>query len=260
MKYLFSYGVLCLLLTSCLSSKKITYFQPANPSMDEYVEQVAEAYTPRIKSEDILSITVSSLNRDANVMFNPMIENAYFGIQTVGTTAPLPIQGFTVDAAGDITLPMIGKMHVAGLKSSELSVQLTEKLQLYLESPTVTVRIANYTVSILGEVARPAMYTIPNERITIPEALALAGDMTMYGKRKNVLVIRETDGNRQYARIDLTKRDMFTSPYYYLRAGDILYVEPLPGRIIASDRVYQLSPIVISSLTLLVLIVTTFVK
>ena len=259
MKRLFTYSMLCLLFSSCLSSKKITYFQPVNETMDEYVEKIAPVYTPIIKTGDILAITVSSLNKDANAMFNPIADNGYY-VQIVGTIAPLPMQGFSVDAAGEILLPIVGKVYVKGMTSKEVSILLTEKLQEYLESPTITVRIANYTISVLGEVDRPAMYTIPNERITLPEALALAGDMTIYGKRKNVLVVREIDGNRQYARIDLTKRDLFESPYYYLHAGDVVYVEPSPGRITASDRTYQVTPIVISSLTLLVLIVNTFVK
>lgn len=219
-----------------------------------------EQYVPRIKPDDILSIKVSSLSKDANEMFNPLAQTTPYNAPTVGTIAPQPVIGFTVDPVGDITLPLVGKIHVAGLTSEELSQQLTDKLQHYLESPTVIVRIANYTVSVLGEVVRPALYTIPNEQITLPQVLAMAGDMTIYGKRNNVLIVREMNGERQFARVDMTKRDLFTSPFYYLHSGDVVYVEAASGKVTASDRVFQLTPVVVSSLTLLVLIINTFSK
>ena len=216
-KKVFCCGMVCLLMSSCISTRKITYFQPVSQELDEAISKIEETYTPRIKEGDILSITVSSLNKEANEMFNPVTQILNYQTQTVGTIAPNPILGYTVDAAGNISLPMLGNVQVKGLTSKELSVKLTVQLQQYLESPTVMVRIANYTVSVLGEVARPAMYTMPNEQITLPEALARAGDLTIYGKRKNILIIREFEGTRQFARIDITKRDIFTSPFYYLR-------------------------------------------
>lgn len=250
-------GILCCLLSSCLSTKKITYFQPISPELDQIVSQIEQTYIPVIKAGDILSITVSSLDRKDNEMFNPVTPMINYSTQNVGTIAPEPILGFTVSASGNISLPVVGNIHVAGLTSKELEAKLTEQLQQYIKSPTVLVRIANYTVSVLGEVARPARYTIPNEQITLPEAIALAGDLTIYGKRKNVLLIRETNGNRQFVRIDLTKRDVFNSPYYYLHSGDVLYVEATSGRLTMIDRVYQLTPIVINSLTLMVLILNS---
>jgi polysaccharide export outer membrane protein len=253
-------GMTCFLMSACISTKKITYFQPASRELDEVIAKIEETYTPRIKEGDILSITVSSLSKEANEMFNPVAQVLNYTTQNVGTIAPQPALGYTVDAAGNIALPMLGRVQVRGLTSKELSVKLTAQLQQYLESPTVMVRIANYTVSVLGEVARPAIYTIPNEHITLPGALALAGDLTVYGKRNNILIIREFEGTRQFARIDITKRDVFTSPFYYLRSGDVIYVEATSGKLTATDRIYQLAPIVINSLTLCILIVTTFLK
>jgi polysaccharide export outer membrane protein len=250
-------GIACCVLTSCLSTKKITYFQPLNPELDQVVSQIEETYIPVIKAGDILSIIVSSLDKKESEMFNPVTQIINYSTQNVGTIAPEPVLGFTVSTSGNISLPILGNVHVAGLTSKELEVKLTEQLQQYIKSPTVLVRIANYTVSVLGEVARPARYTIPNEHITLPEALSLAGDLTIYGKRKNVLLIRETDGNRQFVRIDLTKRDVFNSPYYYLHSGDIIYVEATSGKLTTIDRVYQLTPIVINSLTLMVLILNS---
>jgi polysaccharide export outer membrane protein len=259
-KKVFWCGALCLLMSACMSTKKITYFQPASREMDEVISKIEETYTPRIKEGDILSITVSSLSKEANEMFNPVTQILNYNAQTVGTIAPQPALGYTVDAAGNILLPMLGSVQVSGLTSRELSVKLMAQLQQYLKSPTVIVRIANYTVSVLGEVARPAIYTIPNEHITLAEALALAGDLTIYGKRNNILIIREVEGVRQFARVDITKRDIFTSPFYYLRSGDVIYVEATSGKLTSTDRTYQLAPIIINSLTLCVLILSTFLK
>jgi polysaccharide export outer membrane protein len=259
-KKVFWCGIICSLMSACISTKKITYFQPVSPELDEVISKIEETYTPRIKEGDILSITVSSLSKEANEMFNPITQILNYTTQTVGTIAPNPILGYTVDAAGNIALPLLGNVQVKGLTSKDLSVKLAEQLQQYLESPTVVVRIANYTVSVLGEVARPAMYTMPNEQITLPEALALAGDLTIYGKRENILIIREIEGTRQFARIDVTNRDVFTSPFYYLRSGDVVYVEATSGKLLSIDRTYLLAPIVINSLTLGVLIISTFLK
>jgi polysaccharide export outer membrane protein len=250
----------CFLMSACVSTKKITYFQPVSRELDEVISKIEATYIPRIKEGDILSIAVSSLSKEANEMFNPVTQVQNYYTQNVGTIAPNPVLGYTVDAAGNISVPLLGSVQAEGLTSRELSIKLTAQLQQYLESPTVIVRIANYTVSVLGEVARPAMYTIPNEQITLPEALSLAGDLTIYGKRENILIIREFEGTRQFARIDITKRDIFTSPFYYLRSGDVIYVEATSGKLTSTDRIYQLAPIVINSLTLCVLILTTLLK
>ncbi|MDR0713321.1 MAG: polysaccharide biosynthesis/export family protein [Bacteroidales bacterium] len=257
-KFLY-YSIVLIGLSSCVSTKRITYFQSVSPLEDETVIKEA-TYTPRIKEGDILDIRVSSLDKASNEMFNPVPQIIHYSAQSAGTIAPQPVTGYTVDTAGKIAVPLIGEMPVAGMTSKELATLLTEQLQRYLKSPTVTVRIANYTISVLGEVNRPATYYVPNEQITLPEAIALAGDLTMYGKRKNILIIRETNGSRQFARVDITKRDIFSSPYYYLRSGDVVYVEATAGRLTSTDRVYQLAPVIISSLTLFVLIFNAFIK
>ena len=248
-----------LLLGACRSTKDITYFQAASPELDAQTLLALEPYIPLIKEGDILSITVSSLDKEATAMFNPVPENRE-SVQTTGSTAPNPIVGFLVDDNGNITLPLIGTVYVKGKTSKALAADLLQMLSKYLESPTVFVRIANYHITLLGEVARPSVYTIPNEMITLPQALALAGDLTIYGKRKNILIVREEMGNRTYARVNMADRSIFDSPYYYLRAGDIVYVESTPGRLTSTDRVYQLTPILISSLSFLILIFNNFVK
>jgi len=255
------YGnLICCILSGCLSTKDITYFQPINQSRDEVITNIRTLYTPSIKPGDILSITVSSMDRDDREVFNPLPATVPLQAQIGGFIVLQPIKGFTVDSAGIIVFPQIGEMKVAGLTTKEVELKLTDQLQEFVKTPTVSVHIANYIISVLGEVARPAQYVISNNRITLPEALALAGDLTIFGNRKTVLIVREIEGERMFARVDLTNRNLFRSPYYYLHAGDLIYVEPTKGKLTATDRTYQMAPIVISSLSLLLLIISTLIN
>lgn len=249
------------LLSSCVSQKEVTYFQSASQSADQELNEISNNYIARIQSGDILQVMVSSLSPEASAMFNPFLAAQSANvIQNSQTNNLPPANGYLVDEEGLITLPLVGKLKLAGLSTREAKDLITQKLDKYLQQPTVNLRILNFRVSVLGEVVRPSVYTIPNEKITLPEAIGLAGDLTIYGKRNNVLVIRETNGKREFARIDLTKRDLFSSPYYYLHANDVVYVEPGKGRLTSSDRSIQLAPIVISGLTLLTLIVTNLAR
>ena len=250
----------CCLLCGCLSTKDITYFQAGSPKRDEVVKKMETAYTPVIKPGDVLSISVNSLDKDDREVFNPLPAVVTQQAQIGGFIVLQPIRGFTVNEAGVIDFPQVGTMQVVGLTTEEVELKLTGLLQEYIKSPTVSVYIANYFISIVGEVARPAQYVIPHNRITLPEALALAGDLTIYGKRTNVLVIRELDGKRTFARVNLTDRSLFNSPYYYLQSGDYIYVEPGKGKLTSSDRTYQIAPIIISSLSFLLLIINTITK
>ena len=249
----------CYLVLGCASTKSTIYFQPVSPRLDEQVTDMMAVYTPTIKPGDILSIVVSGLDKEDSELFNPPSTPTQTQYPQLGGFIVLqPIRGFTVDKSGCIDFPQIGKMEVAGMTTYELGLRLTDQLHEFFISPIVSVNIANFFVSVLGEVGRPAQYVLSNNQITLLEALALAGDLTIYGKRENILVIREIDGQRHFARVNLTNRSLFTSPYYYLHAGDIVYVEPKKGRLTSTDRSYQLAPILISSLTFLMLIVNSF--
>jgi len=246
--------------SGCISSKSITYFQPLSPKMDKMVTNMQPVYMPVIKSGDVLSITVHGLDKDDREIFSPLSAPVSQYLQITSFVVLPTITGFTVDPEGNIVLPQVGKIKVAGFTTKEIEIHLTEQLQQFIKSPMVSVHVANYIITILGEVARPAQYVIPHNQITIPEALALAGDLTIYGKRNNVLIFRELNGQRHVGRVDLTKRDMFDSPYYYLYSGDMIYVEPTSGRLTSSDRIFQVSPLIISSLTFLLLIISTIIK
>ncbi|MNS33946.1 Polysaccharide biosynthesis/export protein [compost metagenome] len=245
--------------TSCVNKKEIVYFQPKVGETEIEHQLIKQKFNAKIQSGDILGIMVNSISAEANAMFNP-----YASIPTMQqaaqTTAPLPAVGYLADNNGEITIPLVGKVKVTDLTTQEAADVLTEKLNKYLVEPTVNVRILNFKVSVLGEVNRPAVYTVPNERITLPEAIALAGDLSIYGQRKNIMVIRETNGERIFAHVDLTKRDVFNSPYYYLHPNDVIYIEPGTGKITSTDRTYQLAPMIISALSLLTVIITTIAK
>ncbi|NEU10260.1 polysaccharide export protein [Flavihumibacter sp. R14] len=256
----FLFFSLAIFFTSCVSRKDVTYFQAVSVEKDSEQLEIVNKYVANVQPGDILQIIVSSLSPEASAMFNPYTQAQVSMIQNSQTNNLPPANGYLVDPDGNITLPLVGKLQLKGLSTPAATELITAKLDKYLQQPTVSLRILNYKVSVLGEVNRPSVYTIPNEQITLPEALSLAGDLTIYGMRNNIMVIRESNGKREFNRIDLTRRDLFSSPYYYLHANDVVYVEPTKGKVTSSDRTIQLAPIVISALSLLTVLVTTLAK
>ncbi|CAM4352878.1 polysaccharide biosynthesis/export family protein [Gillisia limnaea] len=214
-----------LFLNSCVSGKKITYFQNM-----EQLEQLADASKTglSIKPNDLLTISVSAYNMEAAQPFNlPVVGVAMGGGDAglrVGGTPQL--QPFLVDSDGNIEFPQLGTVQVAGLNRQELAAKLKASISEYVKEPIVNVRIVNFQVSVLGEVNRPGTFSIPDEYLSLPKALGLAGDMSIYGMRENVLVVREENGQKKYAYLDLTDADVMNSPYYYLKQNDVVYVEP----------------------------------
>lgn len=245
--------LISLLASSCISKKKINYFQAGQTEKDIQAIDTDHKYIAKLQPGDILSILVSSLSPEASAMFNPYLSNinSVAVQQTTQTTSPTPATGYLVNREGFITLPLIGKISVLGLSTEEATDSIISKLNKYLEQPTVNIRILNFKISVLGEVNRPAVYTIPNEEVTLPEVVAMAGDLTIYGKRSNVMVIRNIGGKRQFNRVDMTKRVLFNSPYYYLQANDVIYVEPTSGKIASTDRTVLLGPLILSVLSLI---------
>lgn len=246
-------------LSGCISSKELVLYQKSTTGNDSTVS-LAPNYIPTIKPGDVLSVQVSSLSPEATAFFNPYAAiTAMSGTTTVqnNPTTPLPYTpGYVVSEDGKIELPLMGFLPVAGLTNSQAAAQIRTKLLDYLKEPTVNVRNLNFQITISGEVTRPSLFSIPNERISLPAALGLAGDITIYGRRDNILIIREENGKRTFNHIDLTKRDVFNSPYYYLHPNDVVYVEPGKARITNADRTYQLLPIALSALSFIAIIVT----
>ncbi|WP_234736954.1 polysaccharide biosynthesis/export family protein [Tellurirhabdus bombi] len=236
---------------SCVSSKKVAYFQDLSADSSAQSIALTSPYTPTIKAGDILTVQVSSLNPEATTFFNPYTTLSTQQSAATGTATPASPIGYLVSADGNIELPLLGKVVVNNLTTVQAADRIRDLLKKYLKEPTVNVRNSNFRISVIGEVSRPSMFTIPNEQITLLEALALAGDIPISGRRDNVLLIREEGGQRKFIRLDLTGRDLFKSPYYYMHPNDVLYVEPSKVRIASNERFYQITPIILSAASVL---------
>ncbi|MFB9273050.1 MULTISPECIES: polysaccharide biosynthesis/export family protein [Flavobacteriaceae] len=239
--------VFLVLLTACTSPKKMVYFQGAVP---EEVQEVLVDYEPKIQPGDLITIHVSGIDPIAAATFN-----IYEG---TGVSSPKKVP-YLVNKEGTIHFPVLGAVKAKGLTTLELTTYLEANLEEFLVKPIVNIRLINFKISVMGDVKAPGAYTIDNERITIVEALVLAGDLTIQGKRKNVLLIREIDGKRTFIPIDLTNRALFNSPYYYLVQNDVLYVEPNKAKI-KSSGVGTNAGIIISSISTLISLIAILTR
>lgn len=218
--------ILC--FSSCVSRKDTTYFyEPDELEVPALIamEQPAKSFIT-IQPNDELTITVSAIEQEAALPFNPPVvgaSNVSNGAVSVGGTPQL--QTYLVDSNGNIEFPVLGTIYVRGLTRVALAEKLKGMIAAYVTNPIVNVKLSNFQVSVLGAVQRPGTYTISNEYLTIPKALGLAGDMQIYGRRDNVLVMREENGKVTKAYLDLTDNSVIDSEYYYLKQNDVLYVE-----------------------------------
>lgn len=216
------YLLILITLSSCVSKKKIIYLQGQQNQSSNQVN-----YEPIIQNDDLLSITISSVEPELATPFN--IDQLQSSGSASGTN--MNKTTYLVDSAGEIDFPVLGKMKVVGLTKTLLKQQIKERLALYLTDPIINIRIVNYKISVLGEVNKPGSYTLTGDRITLLEVIANAGDLTLYGKRDNILIIRDYLGTKTYNRVDITKADFVNSPFYYLDQNDVVYVEPRKARI-----------------------------
>lgn len=212
-----------LALTSCSTKKTVLpYFVDIQ---DQQGTLPAIEYMSTIQPDDELQITVTAADAAAAAAFNqPEVNPALRSTFGTGTT-PKQLT-YRVDTSGNILFPQLGTIHVAGLTVEQLQQELTSRLQAYIVDPQVTVSLVNFTVVVAGEVRTPQTVKVNRNRFTILEALSAAGDLTEYGERSNVLIIREENGQRTYAHVDLNSSDLLTSPYYYLQQNDYIYVSP----------------------------------
>ena len=218
-------GVL-LLLTSCTSYQKIPYLQDFETV--NATEELTAMYDAHIRPKDLLTITVNTTDPEAAAPFNLTVQSAANSNLTQWVTQQAALQQYLVDNQGNIDFPVLGELHLGGLSMNEAESMIREKLQPFLkETPIVTVRMVNYKISVLGEVAKPGTFIINNEKVNVLEALAMAGDMTIWGLRDNVKLVREEEnGKRNIVVLDLNRADIVKSPYYHLQQNDILYVSP----------------------------------
>lgn len=217
--------VLAFFLTSCASKKEVVYFQNAK-DFETIVN--TDTFTSRFKINDIVSINVSTFDLEAVKPFN-LIRNA--GNQN-GNVEELD---YLIDNEGNIDYPILGKIKLLGLTVEEAKLLFKEKLNDYLSDPIINIRILNFRVTVLGEVGKPGTYSVSGERSSILEAIGLAGDLTIKGRRDNVMVIRDFNGTKTYTRIDLTTKEAFNSPVYFLTQNDVVYIEPNKSAISSSS-------------------------
>ncbi|HTE28582.1 polysaccharide biosynthesis/export family protein [Flavitalea sp.] len=240
-------------LPSCFNTKDVTSF---NSIKDTTIQYSIESLEPVIQKNDILSISVSSLNTDATQPFNLYTISSSQGAVNSGTVSQA--SGFLVNQEGYIQFPMLGSIKVAGMTKKTLTDTITAGLikKNLLYEPIVNIRYLNYKITVLGEVARPAVINVPGEKITLLEALGVAGDLTSYANRTNILVIRDSEsGTRTTKRLDLTDDDLFTSPYYFLKSNDIIYVAPNKAKAAGTSTSRQWWPVVLSAMSFVAIVI-----
>lgn len=245
----------CLLIgviffTSCTNLKKATYFNEIPDS--EFISDF-ENLNPVLKENDLLSISVSSLNPDATQIFNPVYSS------NTSITNQNRAPEYLIDDDGYIRFPFLGKIKAAGMTKQELREEITGELieQQLLIEPIVNIRHLNFNVSVMGEVQNPSLVTIPSEKVSLLEALSLAGDLTIYAQRDNVLLIREEDGVKKLSRIDLTSDNIFTSPDYFLKPNDIIYVQPNKSKVASTSSLIDWVPVILGAISLGIIVATS---
>lgn len=241
-------------LSSCGNAKSATYFN--NISSRSFRTDV-EQLEPIIQKNDLLSISVTSVNAEATKLFNQQTQDAAQMTNSAGGSSS--VSGYLVDQDGYVNFPILGNIVAAGRSKKDLRDEITAKLidEKLLIEPIVDIRYLNYKISVLGEVKNPSVLTIPNEKISLLEALGQVGDITIYGRRDNVTLIREENGIKRIREIDLTTSEIFNSPYYYLQSNDIIYVQPNKGRIAGASEVKTWIPVILSAISLAVVTVVT---
>lgn len=249
-----------LLVSGCTSYKNVPYLQ--NPEAVNDSRETLPLYDAKIMPKDLLCITVNTTDPKAATPFNLTVQTPLNAALTnISTTTQPTMQQYLVNNKGEIDFPVVGRLEVGGLTKNEAEELIRERLKPYLkEVPIVTVRMANYKISVLGEVARPGSFTISNEKVNVLEALAMAGDMTIYGVRDKVKLIREdVNGKRKIISLNLNDAGVVTSPYYYLKQNDIIYVTPNKTKAKNSD-IGNSTNLWISSISILVSIASLLVN
>jgi polysaccharide export outer membrane protein len=221
-----------LLITSCGTTKNVPYFQDVSLIDTSEISPLAVFKEPIIQADDIMSISLYTIDPISSMIVNQVGSQALSGNsgQSGSLGATPATSGFLVDKNGEIYLSVIGKIKVGGLTTFQARELLTNKASVVYEKPNVQIRFANFKVTVLGEVAHPSVYVLPNEQVSVLDALGLAGDLTIYGKRENILLIRNINGKKVFARLNLNSKALFSSPYFYLKQNDVLYIEPNKGK------------------------------
>jgi len=222
-----------------------------------HITNIYEQNVPKIQPSDILTIVVTAADPKVTAPFNPVNSMGTASISQQTDLALRPT--YTVDSEGYVFLPILGKVHLAGMTRIEAIDKIRTELIQYIKDPGVNINFNNFRISVLGEVARPGSFILPTERVTILEALGMAGDLTIRGVRQNVMLIREVNGQKTVNRLDLTKRNVLNSPYYYLAQNDVIYVEPNKAQI-NNSKLGSNTNVIISIAGLLITVISVLTR
>lgn len=248
--YALSVLLICSIFTSCKSTQNLTYFSNLD-SLKISQLTTAEFKEPIIQNDDILTITVQTMGKNAFASTGASSSGESGSAAEVTASS----SGFLVSKSGTIEMPMLGVIKLAGYTTTQAIDVVRAAASKYYKEPTVQVRFSNFKITILGEVARPASYTVPYEKVTILDAISMAGDFTVYGKRNNVLLMRQNGDKKEIARLNLNSSDVISSPYFYLKQNDVLIVEATKAKSEANNAPRNtLIGLGISIITLLVTI------
>ena len=247
--------VLCsFFFNSCKKAEEVLYFQ------GEFIDSTSElhsSYFPVIQKNDMLEVMLTTANEEATKLFTPAIQNNKTTVTYSSGVASK--NGFLVDQNGFIELPFIGKILAHGKKRNDLEDEIESKLSEYIKEPIVLIQIINFKVTVLGDVRRPGTISVPNEKISLIEAIAIAGDLNITAERKKVVLIREVNGVRKEFIIDLTSKDFFSSQFYFLQQNDVIYVSPNRAKINSSSYSQIYLPI-LSSISLILTAINLIIK
>lgn len=234
----------CLFLfAACAPQRNLVYFSEGTKTSKGTVTLPAAAMEVKIQPDDILKISVNTLSPESNALFNP----------------PAAESGYKVDNTGNIHFPVLGSVKLEGLSLDQAQIKIAAEVEKYAKSPNVSVQYLNFKITVIGEVARPNSFSITNDKINVLEALGLAGDMTAFGKRENVLIIRQNGNERTMARINMNNRNVLNSPYFNLKQNDIVYVEPDRAKAASISLSNRWIPVIIASvLTITSIIVNAY--
>jgi polysaccharide biosynthesis/export protein len=243
--------------SSCITPKNAYYFKsvPRDTTINSAVNRVAES---QIRKNDMLAINLSSLNPAEDLIYNA----AAAGSNATTSTGNSSNGGFLVDAQGNIQMHKLGLIHAEGMTRAELKNKIQKEIEPYLKDPVVTVRFLNHRVSVLGEVSKPGVIQMPEERLSVLEVLSSSGDVTSFAKRNSILIIRETESGKQLKRINLEDHSIFTSEWYYLQPDDVVYVEPNEKKLNDEKRnkTQQTVGLILSGISLAVIVLDRIIK
>jgi len=220
-----SFIVFALLLSSCAGKRNLVYMSNLGDTA-MYASKITNVIEPRLQHGDILSITVTNVDPETGNLLNKGVLPVVNTANLAGNAAPADAPGYLISTAGYITFPVVGKVKLDGLTIEEAVTKMGEALSKVVKDPIINIKVVNFKITVVGEVNKPGVFSIPNSRVNVLEALGMAGDMTVYGRRENVQVIHEENGQRTVTRINMNDKDALQSPAYYLQQNDVVYVIP----------------------------------